>query len=199
MLESWGQATFQSSKPREVGSRVLARWFGDPPTSLGFSRFAQKGHRQVSAEQSEPLKYRLLSIAELMADKSVGKADSEEAYRRGYAQGYYAALENVKTFKKKGYTRIPEITNFLYQHWLNITRWRARATKEYFPPHMPEPASWLELRRSILKRDGYRCVWCGSAEDLHVDHVEQVQHGGVASEGNLRTLCRPCNLSRDGG
>lgn len=57
--------------------------------------------------------------------------------------------------------------------------------------------AWLKVRHlarpRILSRDGYRCVRCGSTERLEVDHVWPIARGGGNDDGNLQTLCRPCN------
>lgn len=52
------------------------------------------------------------------------------------------------------------------------------------------------LRLRIYKRDGYRCVFCGSNEDLSIDHRHPVSRGGTNDEDNLQTLCMPCNVRK---
>lgn len=57
----------------------------------------------------------------------------------------------------------------------------------------------LSARKSleVFARDDYRCVTCGTREDLTVDHIHPVSKGGTNDMENLRTLCRSCN-SRKG-
>ncbi|MFF4417038.1 HNH endonuclease [Streptosporangium sp. NPDC001559] len=52
------------------------------------------------------------------------------------------------------------------------------------------------LRRLIHTRDGWRCLKCGSPEDLTLDHIQPWSLGGPDTEDNLRTLCRSCNSSK---
>jgi HNH endonuclease len=54
-----------------------------------------------------------------------------------------------------------------------------------------------EVRARVMARDGFRCLECGAVEDLTVDHIIPVAHGGTNEMSNLRTLCRHCN-SRKG-
>ncbi|MDR0787467.1 MAG: HNH endonuclease [Gemmatimonadota bacterium] len=52
------------------------------------------------------------------------------------------------------------------------------------------------LRARILRRDGFRCVYCGSIhpdEELTLDHVQPRARGGDGSDGNLVTACQACN------
>jgi 5-methylcytosine-specific restriction endonuclease McrA len=49
------------------------------------------------------------------------------------------------------------------------------------------------LRERIYKRDGYKCVTCGSGDDLTLDHIYPKSLGGATTEDNLQTLCRSCN------
>jgi hypothetical protein len=52
------------------------------------------------------------------------------------------------------------------------------------------------LRFEIFKRDGFRCVYCGTTPTqsvLHVDHVVPVAEGGTDDPSNLATSCADCN------
>ena len=55
-------------------------------------------------------------------------------------------------------------------------------------------AKWRRIRDSAKKRDEYRCVRCGRAEDdgfkLEVDHVIPWYKGGEDSLDNAETLCK---------
>jgi len=49
-------------------------------------------------------------------------------------------------------------------------------------------------RRNILKRDGYRCQYCGTTRDpLTTDHVIPRSRGGEDTWENLVTACVNCN------
>lgn len=60
----------------------------------------------------------------------------------------------------------------------------------------------LGLRYTVLKRDHFRCVVCGSSPAtkhdclLHVDHIVPWSKGGKTVVENLRTLCDQCNLGK---
>ncbi len=54
-------------------------------------------------------------------------------------------------------------------------------------------------RYRILKRDGFRCRYCGahgSEVELQVDHVQPVSSGGSNALSNLMTACRRCNSGK---
>lgn len=51
-------------------------------------------------------------------------------------------------------------------------------------------------RKTVLSRDGNKCVRCGSRKDLTIDHIYPRCIGGTNALANLRTLCRSCNSSR---
>jgi len=53
------------------------------------------------------------------------------------------------------------------------------------------------LRIEIFSRDEYTCCYCGTNEDLTVDHIIPEIAGGTLDKSNLQTLCRSCN-SRKG-
>ena len=51
-------------------------------------------------------------------------------------------------------------------------------------------------RESIKARDEYCCVYCGSTEDLTIDHVVPKCRSGPTSSSNCVTACRACNLAK---
>lgn len=53
-----------------------------------------------------------------------------------------------------------------------------------------------QKRAKIYARDGHRCLYCGTTEDLTLDHIIPRSKGGSNRYQNLRTLCRPCNMER---
>ena len=46
---------------------------------------------------------------------------------------------------------------------------------------------------NVLRRDGHRCQYCGSAERLTLDHVLPRSRGGKDAWENLVAACTPCN------
>lgn len=66
------------------------------------------------------------------------------------------------------------------------------------------------LRKKIYERDKFECVYCGSEDDLSIDHKTPELRGGTHDPENLQTACRACNgakrdmthdeyVSRNGG
>jgi len=51
-------------------------------------------------------------------------------------------------------------------------------------------------RNYVLSRDGYQCQYCGSTEDLHIDHIYPFSRGGPSTKENLQVLCASCNLEK---
>jgi len=50
-----------------------------------------------------------------------------------------------------------------------------------------------KIRKWLFKRDGLKCLCCGSIDDLTVDHIVAINKGGKNTLGNLQSLCRICN------
>jgi 5-methylcytosine-specific restriction endonuclease McrA len=58
------------------------------------------------------------------------------------------------------------------------------------------PSIPLAVRRQVMERDGFRCVFCGSIDALSLDHIVRFRDGGPDTVENLRVLCIPCNQER---
>jgi len=55
------------------------------------------------------------------------------------------------------------------------------------------------LRYEILRRDGFRCRYCGTEPGeraLQIDHVVPEALGGTNEPANLATACEPCNSGK---
>lgn len=48
-------------------------------------------------------------------------------------------------------------------------------------------------RKNILKRDANTCQYCGSTDDLTIDHIIPKSRGGADSWENLVAACNKCN------
>ncbi len=140
------------------------------------------------------------------SDTPVGRNEAEaatieQAYRRGYDQGFAECLELVNEGNVvEASTRSKA-----------IHAWRVRSLQQFgsFPGAEEKPDRNIfagraglsaRLRWTVLERDGRRCVVCGRAAsagvELHVDHIWPVSRGGRDDLENLQTLCAPCNLGK---
>ena len=68
-----------------------------------------------------------------------------------------------------------------------------RLIRYIYLPYKKVPLS----RYNIFRRDGYRCVYCNTKEDLTLDHVLPKSRGGGNTWKNLVTCCKICNLKKD--
>jgi 5-methylcytosine-specific restriction endonuclease McrA len=51
-------------------------------------------------------------------------------------------------------------------------------------------------RQNVFKRDDDKCVYCGSENDLTIDHVIPRSKGGNNDWANLVTCCGTCNVKK---
>ena len=53
-----------------------------------------------------------------------------------------------------------------------------------------------DLANAIWNRDGGKCCFCGSRENLEFDHIIPVTKGGATTFQNLQLLCKTCNIKK---
>jgi len=51
---------------------------------------------------------------------------------------------------------------------------------------------------TVMARDNHKCVYCGSAENICIDHIYPTQLGGNDDIQNLATACKSCNSGKAG-
>ena len=89
----------------------------------------------------------------------------------------------------------------LVGYWYVRRRLRRPTTRRPASPiaasREPIPAG---LRFAVLRRDGFRCAYCGRGEaegvKLHLDHIVPVARGGRTELENLVTACVTCNVGK---
>lgn len=64
---------------------------------------------------------------------------------------------------------------------------------------LKKTSTYRHWRISVLKRDHHTCIWCGSKENLEVDHIKPfVSFEHLRFEiSNGRTLCHECHRKTD--
>lgn len=61
-------------------------------------------------------------------------------------------------------------------------------------PTRPKIGRAMALR--VIGRCGYKCMKCGTRENLEVDHIKPLAKGGEHVEENMQALCGHCNRSK---
>jgi 5-methylcytosine-specific restriction endonuclease McrA len=56
-----------------------------------------------------------------------------------------------------------------------------------------DPLAYERLRQQVLRRDSFRCQFCGAMSNLQIHHNQFRSHSGGDTEPNLITLCAECH------
>jgi 5-methylcytosine-specific restriction endonuclease McrA len=128
--------------------------------------------------------------------------EERKARRREYLRGYYKKNKDAHAASVKRYVfaNIEKIKLYR-QEWARRNkekvaehnrRSKAR-NREKLPLYglMSKPGAVEFLEK---KRNG--CVYCGSHDELHVDHVYPKSRGGAHAIENFQWLCRKCNRAK---
>ncbi len=69
-------------------------------------------------------------------------------------------------------------------------------TENVSEPIFARDAISSAVRREVWRRDGGKCVKCGSRENLEYDHIIPISKGGSNTARNIELLCESCNRSK---
>lgn len=67
---------------------------------------------------------------------------------------------------------------------------------ELFGEQPKRPPIPREIVDAVYKRDGGRCVFCGSTQNLQLDHIIPFSKGGATTLDNMQLLCQKCNIEK---
>ena len=56
-----------------------------------------------------------------------------------------------------------------------------------------DPNLYEQLRKQVLRGDGWQCQSCGTMLNLEIHHRQFRSHSGDDSQENLITLCSTCH------
>lgn len=113
---------------------------------------------------------------------------------------------NVYVYKDKKKINTIYLSEWFFDDYNDYYKYLYDDRKYYvqyklFPPINFTPkalkASANGKKEKVFKNDGYKCLCCGSKEDLTVDHIIPISKGGNSSYYNLQTLCNKCNSLKD--
>lgn len=83
------------------------------------------------------------------------------------------------------------IIRYIDSDGFSFVSWGVR--KQVEKSKVAKKAVSKQMREKIFKRDGYKCLCCGSTERLTIDHIIPQHYVCLNTEENLQTLCFKCN------
>lgn len=78
---------------------------------------------------------------------------------------------------------------------IRMRRYREHRKANGMNPSTPEYLSHVD---AVKERDFHMCVYCGSDENIVIDHMIPVCQGGTDDPDNLAAACRSCNAGKSG-
>jgi len=160
---------------------------------------------------------------EANSDRLKRHRDTHSAQRAAYNQRWRAANpdyhkrwaaahpeERAASGKRYRATH-PERVAAKNRRWCQANPEKAAAYAKQWAQEHPEKRAATQQRRrarklgatiapfdesQVYERDGLQCVYCGSTDDLTLDHIVPLAGGGAHSIDNLTVACQSCNGSK---
>ena len=171
---------------------------------LGFAYYNGQG---IPKDYVEAAKWFRLSATQGHAGSQFGLALAY-AMGRGVPQNYLEAYKYANLSAAKGFTPAVKIRDDLAEKLSpsQLLECQREATEEALSLSDPtnavrqsDPERSVipsEVRREVWRRDGGKCVKCGSRVKLEYDHIIPVSKGGSNTARNIELLCEVCNRAK---
>lgn len=85
-----------------------------------------------------------------------------------------------------------------YQYISDVSNERVKKYRERTKASGAKVNGYLVHRDTVTERDNGRCIYCGSSENIVIDHVVPIINGGPSDPWNLATACKSCNSGKSG-
>lgn len=135
--------------------------------------------------------HNLDDVAQRFIDAALGRRQEDEELTKEYDREdrYWKIIYYSYELFKSQYNACVEWLLATKRRGANPESHRSTFTSDSVPPSEPSD----EIKEQVKKRDGFRCLCCGTKHQLEIDHINPKYHGGDHSLNNLQTLCRTCN------
>lgn len=131
-------------------------------------------------------------------DEDLKRKEAERKQMKDIAERehkmYQWKLESEKREKEEIARKIKE--RYRRRELEKIVRQELIDSGELFGDKPKRPPIPREIVDAVYRRDGGRCVYCGSTENLQIDHIIPFSKGGATTLENLQLLCRKCNIEK---
>ncbi|MDR0509756.1 MAG: HNH endonuclease [Rikenellaceae bacterium] len=113
---------------------------------------------------------------------------NEEIQRQQWIEEQQRLEREQIVYKIKERHRIKQLEKIIRQELID--------SGELFGEQPKRPPIPKEVVDAVYTRDGGRCVYCGSIQNIHIDHIIPFSKGGATNVENLQLLCQKCNLEK---
>ena len=96
-------------------------------------------------------------------------------------------------FKLVGVQRIYDGKRYVYRFNLSAGD---EETEKIDPDNYRSRGISSDVQKEVWKRDGGRCIKCGSNLNLHFDHIIPFSKGGSNTVDNIQIMCAKCNIKK---
>jgi 5-methylcytosine-specific restriction endonuclease McrA len=113
--------------------------------------------------------------------------------QENYLQNRGKFLELQSNYRKNNKEKV----RVSYEQWLSKNPDALRVNAKRRKARIRGAEIKKVTRKEIRKLLSLPCFYCGSLENLQIDHVVPIARGGRHSIGNLLTACNSCNASKN--
>ena len=139
------------------------------------------------------------SIAPTITQSIIEHLPFEKRNKNGFTKLFDEALENAK-YREIKRQELQHLKDKALRTRIRVEveeEFRKQLRREMGLPKVSEARTIPEdVRFEVWRRDGGKCVKCGSQKELEFDHIIPFSKDGSNTARNIQLLCETCNRSK---
>lgn len=125
------------------------------------------------------------------------RKNNQERLKKAHKEWHKENSEKAKNYAKEYREYNKEKCNNMTKNWRKNNKLKFSNLVHKRNEKLQQNGIFQIIKKDLVKLQRSNCFYCGSIENLSLDHIYPISKGGRHSIGNLVMACKSCNSSKN--